>query len=135
MLTNIHCPDSFRRNFYPMSFCNHLPKQSEICYAIVSSVFEISKEQEIILQILAKPRNFSDVWNVVFLAMEVFMGCWPRLVLKLFHFSHISVMIVNYLVVKRNKHKTIAIWDSMRCTWSGKLWCFAILFLVMSWVN
>lgn len=65
MLTNVHCPDSFRRNFYPMSSFNHLPKQSEICYAILNSVFGISKEQEIVLQMLAKPRNFSNVSNAI----------------------------------------------------------------------
>lgn len=60
MLTNVHCPDSFRRNFCPMSSFNHLPKQSEICYAILNSLFGITKEQEIVPQILAKPKNFSD---------------------------------------------------------------------------
>lgn len=56
MLTNIHCPDSFRRDVYPMSSFNHVPEWSEIHYAILNSMFGNTK---IVLQALAKPRNVS----------------------------------------------------------------------------
>lgn len=61
MLTNINCPDSFRRNDYPVSSFNHLPKWSEMYFAILNNMFGNTKEQEIVLQTPEKPRNFSDV--------------------------------------------------------------------------
>lgn len=65
MLTNTHCPDSFRINVHPMSSFNHLPKWSEIHYTILNNMFGNTKEQEIVLQTLAKPRNFSDARNAI----------------------------------------------------------------------